>query len=173
MNGKIIVNIAISLDGYIAKEDGSFDWIVGSDDARLDTVQKNDFSSFIDQMDYIVMGGDCYRQKMHEQFPAKKIYVITKQTYKDEAIDFISPDAIQSIVELKQKGKNIYLFGGGQSIDPFLKLDCIDEYIIGIIPTILGSGKRLFLENNPTILLNPTSYTIENGVVALHYIKRK
>ncbi|NTW71779.1 MAG: dihydrofolate reductase family protein, partial [Eubacteriaceae bacterium] len=82
-------------------------------------------------------------------------------------------DICRSIIDEKQKdGKDIYLFGGGILVDNFIKSDMIDEYIIGIVPTILGTGKPLFLGNNPTIKFNLDSYTLDSGIMVLHYSKR-
>ena len=52
-------------------------------------------------------------------------------------------------------------------VDHFLKADIIDEYIIGIIPTILGKGRPLFLGNNPKIDLSLQYYTVEDGIVIM------
>ena len=74
---------------------------------------------------------------------------------------------------LRNEGKNIFLFGGGVLVDHFLKADIIDEYIIGIIPTILGKGRPLFLGNNPKIDLSLQYYTVEDGIVIMKYSKRE
>ena len=57
-------------------------------------------------------------------------------------------------------------------IDPFIKADIIDEYIIGIIPTILGKGRKLFLENGTKIDLKLQEYLVEDGIVVMRYSKR-
>lgn len=57
-------------------------------------------------------------------------------------------------------------------IDPFIKADIIDEYIIGIIPTILGKGRKLFLENGTKIDLSLQEYSVEDGIVVMRYSKR-
>lgn len=56
MSKKIILNLAISIDGYIASEDGGFEWIVGDGDKSLDTEKKWDFNGFLDTIDVVVMG---------------------------------------------------------------------------------------------------------------------
>ncbi|MEG0366866.1 MAG: dihydrofolate reductase family protein, partial [Coprobacillus sp.] len=76
------------------------------------------------------------------------------------------------IYELKNAGKNVFLFGGGGLVDHFIKANAIDEYIIGVIPTILGEGRRLFLGNNPTIDLVLDGYSLSDGIVIMHYCKR-
>ncbi len=173
MLGKIILNIAISLNGYIAKEDGSFDWIKGNDKDDLNTEEKFIFSDFLNEIDVVVMGRNCYEQNFHKDFENKTVYIATSKIEKDyDNIKFANNNIVDIILEEKNKGKNIYLFGGGILIDSFLKCDVIDEYIIGIIPTILGEGKKLFLNNNPNILLNLQNYYIENDVTILKYNKK-
>ena len=173
MKRKIILNLAISLDGYIATEDGGYDWIVGDGDHALNTKNKFDFSEFLEGIDIVVMGKNCYDQNMHNDFQNKKIYVATSHTIQAENnIHFISGDICKVIQEEKeQEGKDIFLFGGGGLVDNFIKADIIDEYIIGIIPIILGKGRPLFLGNNPTIKLSLKEYVIDSGMTILKYLK--
>lgn len=174
MNGKIVLNLAMSLDGYIASEDGSYDWIVGDGDTTLDTPVKYEFNKFVDDIDIVVMGKKCYDQNMHHDYKHKKVYVATSQKGTDEEnLQFIGGDITKIIQEKKEKeGKKIYLFGGGVLVDGFIKADLIDEYIIGIIPILLGKGIPLFLNHNPTIQLHLYEYIVENGIVILKYSKR-
>lgn len=172
MSGKIILNLAISIDGYIASEDGSYDWIVGDGDSKLDTDKKWDYNKFLENIDVVVMGKNCYDQDFHKDFEGKKVYVATSKNlegYKN--IHFINKDIVKVILEEKED-KNIFLFGGGILLDSFIKEDIIDEYIIGIIPTILGSGRPLFLGDNPKIDLHLDEYISDNGIVILKYSKR-
>ena len=60
MNGKIILNFAISFDGYIADENGEYDWIVGDGNSKLNTQNKIDFDKFLEGIDVVVMGRNCY-----------------------------------------------------------------------------------------------------------------
>lgn len=174
MERKIILNLAISLDGYIASEDGGFDWIVGDGYGIVDTEEKHDFQKFVDEIDVVVMGRQCYEQGMHKDYAKKTVYVATSQNLEDyDNVHFMSGDIVNVILEEKKKeGKNIFLFGGGVVIDPFIKADVIDEYIIGIIPTILGKGRRLFLENNPKIDLKLTHKLVDDGIILMRYEKR-
>ncbi len=174
MNRKIILNLAISLDGYIASDDGGFDWIVGDGDSKLDTKNKWDYSEFLEDIDVVVMGKNCYDQNFYNDFKDKKVYVATSKDIKNhENIHFINGDIVKTIEEeRKNEGKDIFLFGGGGLVDNFIKADIIDEYIIGIIPTILGKGRPLFLGNNPQINLHLDEYITDSGVVILKYSKR-
>lgn len=174
MERKIILNLAISLDGYIASEDGGFDWIVGDGHGIADTEEKHDFQKFVDEIDVVIMGRQCYEQGMHKDYAEKTVYVATSQNLEDhDNVRFMNGDIVSVILEEKKKeGKNIFLFGGGVVIDPFIKADVIDEYIIGIIPTILGKGRKLFLENNPKIDLKLTHKLVNDGIVLMKYEKR-
>lgn len=173
MNGKIILNIAISLDGYIADKNGGYDWIVGDGNSTLNTDNKWDFAKFLEDIDVVVMGKNCYDQGMHKDYKEKDVYIATSQSIDNyENYHFISGDIVKVINDLKNEGKNIFLFGGGILIDNFLKSDSIDEYVIGIIPTILGRGRKLFLENNPKIDLSLNYYSVEDGIIIMKYSKR-
>ncbi len=174
MNGKIILNLAMSIDGYIANEDGGYEWIVGNGDSSLDTENKWSHTEFLKDIDIVVMGKRCYEQKMHEEYKDKEVYIATSEIKEDfDNIHFINNGICNVISDLKNKGKNIYLFGGGILIDDFIKENIIDEYIFGIIPTILGKGRNLFLGNNPKIDLHLDYYSIEDGITILKYSKIK
>ena len=173
MSGKIILNLAISLDGYIADENGGYDWIVGDGNSTLNTENKWDYNKFLDGIDVVVMGRNCYDQNMHKDFQGKEVYIASSEKIDDyENYHFISGNICESISKLKNEGKNIFLFGGGCLVDNFVKSDIIDEYVIGIIPTILGKGRKLFFENNPKIDLTLEYYSVEDGVIVMKYSKR-
>lgn len=174
MSRKIILNLAISLDGYIASNDGSYDWIVGDGDKKLDTENNFDFDKFLEGIDIVVMGKNCYDQNFHNDYKEKTVYVATSEIIDDhDNVHFINKDIVSVILEeQKKEGKDIFLFGGGILVDSFLKANVIDEYIIGIIPTILGSGRPLFLGNNPKIDLHLEEYYVNEGITIVKYSKR-
>lgn len=173
MSGKIILNLAISLDGYISDENGGYEWIVGDGNSTLNTESKWDYDKFLDGIDVVVMGRNCYDQNMHKDFQGKEVYIASSEKIDDyENYHFISGNICESISKLKNEGKNIFLFGGGGLVDNFVKADIIDEYVIGIIPTILGKGRKLFFENNPKIDLTLEYYSVEDGVIVMKYSKR-
>jgi dihydrofolate reductase len=175
---KIILNIAISLDGYIADTDGGFAWIHGDEDKSHDTEKQFSYSEFLESIDVIIMGRNAYLDcpaETLESFQSKKIYVATSHNIenKTDNIKLIKGDVCTQILELRQKkGKAIWLFGGAGLTDPFIKADIVDEYIIGIIPTILGKGRPLFLENNPTIKLHLEELTVNEGITIIRYTKK-
>lgn len=173
MSGKIILNLAISLDGYISDEDGGFDWIVGHGDTYLDTDNKWDYGKFLEGIDVVIMGRNCYDQGFHKDFEGKDVYIATYKDIDDyENYHFIKGDICECIKKLKEEGKNVFLFGGAVLVDNFIKENIIDEYVVGIIPTILGRGRKLFLENNPKIDLKLDYYSVMDGTVIMKYSKR-
>lgn len=171
---KIILNLAMSLDGYIATEEGKYEWIGGHGDTSLNQNAPFDFDGFLKSIDTMVWGRRSYEDCETEPFEDKEIIVATSKNMDDyDNVKFINGDVVEYIKSIREKeGKDIYLFGGGVLIDEFIKHDLIDNYIISIIPTILGKGKPLFLENNPTIKLKLDNYVVEDGVVTMYYSKR-
>jgi dihydrofolate reductase len=119
------------------------------------------------------MGKACYDQNMHADFKDKKVYVATNSDLADhDNVHFIRGDISNVILKERDKeGKHIFLFGGGILINSFLKSDIIDEFIIGVIPIILGKGRPLFYENIPTTKLKLEEYIIDEGVVILRYTR--
>ena len=171
---KIICNLAMSLDGFIADDSGGYGWIKGDGSNACDTALKYDFSRFLSEIDTVVMGRRCFDQGMHRDFKDKKVYVASKTKRADEANVFFSDDICRAVLAEQQKeGKHIYLFGGGEMLDSFLREDIIDEYIIGIIPVILGKGRPLFLHGTPQIALRLHDYFFEDGIAILRYTKKK
>lgn len=170
---KIILNLAMSLDGFIADESGGYDWIKGDGSNARDTALKYDFKHFLSDADTVVMGRKCYDQGMHRDFNGKKVYIASKTRHDNEANVFFTDDICRAVLAEQQKeGKHIYLFGGGEMLDSFLREDIIDEYIIGIIPVILGRGRPLFMHGTPKINLHLYDYFIEDGIAILCYTKR-
>lgn len=178
MNRSIVLYIAVSLDGYIARKDGSVDWLTGnSGDLGVDT----GYDDFFSTIDTVVMGRITYEQVINELSPdkwvyeGKKCYVATsKKGFADKRVEFVS-DGISGVVSsLKnQQGKDIYIVGGGRLIDEFIKKDLIDKYIITIIPKILGDGIPLFLRENPEIKLKLIETKTVDGMVELTYIRSR
>lgn len=172
MSCKIICNIAISLDGYIADEHDGYDWIEGHHDPSLDSDFPYDYETFLDSIDVVVMGKRCFDLKMHEQF-THHVMVLTHQPMQNQKqVTFISSNGMTALDDLKKQGKNVYVFGGGVLISSLLKHLLIDEFIIGIIPILIGTGVKLFHEGYPPQSLTLTGTKIEDGIVLLFYQKR-
>ena len=173
MSRKIVLFIAISLDGYIARTDGDISW--------LDEVQgegDNGYSEFIGSVDTVVMGKKTYDHVLvltNNQYPyeGKTSYVFTrKETSTNSDIHFTNEDPVSLAGKLKsQQGKDIWLVGGAGLLDSFMKKKLVDEYIITTAPIILGDGIPLFKTNNPEIRLKLKSTRQFGEFVQNHYVK--
>ena len=152
-----IVYIATSLDGFIARKDGSIDWLMD-----IPNPEKSDygFSAFMERIDGILMGRNTFETVVSfGQWPYTKPVYVLSSVLKDVPADLrdkaelVQGDLPGIIASLKSKGiKHLYI-DGGRTIQSFLKLDLIDELIITRIPIILGSGIPLFVDMDREIKL--------------------
>ncbi|MEJ8757893.1 dihydrofolate reductase family protein [Pontibacter sp. H259] len=169
---KVILYIAASLDGYIARPDGRIDWLENEDYK----IEGEDFgySNFLKNIDTTLMGHSTYKVvlgfDMAFPYTDKKNYVFSHSAQQDtEYVEFVSTNAAEFIRKLKQEpGKDIWLIGGSQLNTLLLNAGLIDEIILTYIPIILGKGIPLFAQGASEKLLEVTdteSYT--NGFVQL------
>jgi len=147
---QVTVLIAASLDGYIARRDGSIDWLHGQDVSGDDMVS---YDEFIQNIDTVVMGWNTYHQirteLMQEEWPYRGLttYVMThrKLLSAEEDIRFVDRDVCELVAELKRcPGKGIWICGGAGIIRPLLQGRMVDRLHISVIPIILGGGISLF-----------------------------
>jgi len=172
---KVILYIATSLDGYIAKPDDNIDFLTMVEKEGEDY----GYSTFIQTVDTIIVGRKTYDKvlSMGVQYPHanKNTFVITRTPQQDIGlVKFYSHSIKELIVNLKNKaGKNIYVDGGAEIVFELLKENLIDEFYISIVPIILGDGIRLFKNNTPELKLTLVSTKhFEKGLVQLHYINK-
>ncbi len=169
---KLILYIAMSLDGYIAKhnDDLSFLSIVQEDG------EDYGYSDFIKSVDTVILGRKTYDWVMKQvskfSHSDKETYVITRTPKPDIGkTRFYNGDIKELIKNLKDKSvKNIFCDGGAEVVNVLMKNNLIDEYIISIIPIFLGQDIRLFNDERPETeleLINCKSY--KKGLVQLYY----
>lgn len=174
---QLVVNIAMSLDGFIARNDGSYDWIVGQGDSSFDTPLQFDNDAFFKCCDTVIMGrksfDDCPLEFI-EDFENKTFYIASRQERGSHASNiYFTNDIINKVKELKEEeGGPIWLFGGAELVQSMIAEDLIDHYIIGIIPTILGQGRPLFKEQKIEHKLKLMEATISDGIAMLRYDRR-
>lgn len=169
-NRNIILYIATSLDGYIARENGDVDWLF--------TDQDYGYSEFIRTVDTVLMGMKTYEQVLtFEEFPYKDkecfVFTSNPEANHDSNVTFINQD-VQAFVERikKGKGRDIWLVGGSQLIAEFVKLNLIDQYIISIHPVLLGNGIALFRSGFKQIdLVLKNAERFDSGLVQVSYIR--
>ncbi|HWI46812.1 MAG TPA: dihydrofolate reductase family protein [Rummeliibacillus sp.] len=170
-NRKMILFIATSLDGYIATEDESLDWLF-----EVEGEGDNGYSEFFHRVDTVLMGRKTYDwvvQNTNGDFPYKdeKCYVFTRSPLENnENVQFVNEDVVSFTKELKKNdGKNIWLVGGGELIHSFLQEKLVDELIITVAPTLIGKGIPLFKESDVQINLSLIGTRTFNQFVELHY----
>ncbi|WP_298517474.1 dihydrofolate reductase family protein [uncultured Kordia sp.] len=171
---KLILHIAISIDGKIARVNGDVDW--------LDAIPHKEgvdygFYEMYNSIDTTIQGNKTYQKVLSWNIPfpykEKKNYVFTSNpALKDnEDVSFITKDHIEFVKSLKlQEGKDIWLIGGGQINAMLLKENLVDELQIFIMPIVIPEGIPLFgelLNDQQFELISTESY--ESGVVGLIY----
>jgi len=176
---KIILNLAMSLDGFIEGPNGETDWCIMDDDM--------DFEAFISDVDTILYGRISYdawgtfepgkdadddeKQLWHAIHSKSKVVFSSQAIPSNDKTTFISSGIAEHMMSLKQQdGQNIWLYGGAKLIRTFIDLDLIDVYKISVHPIVLGSGKPLFEDVEKRIpfkLLN--TRTFRSGVVEFEY----
>ena len=172
MERKTIVYIAASLDGYIAKP--------GDDLSFLSTVQlpgeDYDYGDFIKTVDTVIVGRKTYEWVMTQvaAFPHadKESYIITRTARPAIGkTTFYTGNLKDLVLSLKSRpGKNIFIDGGAEVVNALLQDMLIDEFIISIIPVLVGDGVRLLQDGRPEQGLELiSSKQFESGLVQLHY----
>jgi dihydrofolate reductase len=169
---KVILYIAMTLDGYIAKKNGDISFLEVVENKGEDY----GYTKFIKTINTVIMGRKTFEKvkSFGIPYPHSNInsYIITRNKKPaEENIIFYNGELKLLIGNLKkEKGKDIFVDGGAEVVNGLMKLDLIDEFIISIIPVFLGDGIRLFKNGRPESnleLINTTSY--EKGPVVLHY----
>lgn len=173
-----IVYIATSVDGYIARADGSIDWLLeqpnpsGSDYG---------FAEFMDRIDGIIMGRGTFEvvNAFDDWAYTKPVFVLTntlseltgKWAHKCQIVKGELKNVLQ---ELQDKGIGTLYVDGGKTIQSFLQQDLIDELIITRIPVVLGSGIPLFTNDLPELKFEHTATDIyDNILVKSSYVRKR
>ncbi|SIT90881.1 dihydrofolate reductase family protein [Pontibacter indicus] len=173
---KIILYIAASTDGYIARPDGNIDWL---HDKKYNIPDEDfGYSAFLQTIDTTLMGHTTYKQvlgfDMPFPYPDLKNYVFSRSAQQDTVhVTFVRDGVVDFIERLKeQPGKDIWLIGGGQLNATLLNAGLLDEIILTYIPIILGKGIPLFSEEaeEHKLKLIPTDNKLyRNGFLQVRY----
>jgi dihydrofolate reductase len=166
---KIILNVAVSLDGLIEGPNGEFDWCFSDQDYGM--------TDFLNGIDTIFIGRKSYEVliKMDpNSFQDKDRFVFSKSLKDVEGGFKLINSPIEEFVRnsTAKKGKDIWLFGGANLLTGFLQANLVDELQLAVHPIVLGSGKPLFENINGRIhfkLIDSKTYS--SGLVQLYYEK--
>lgn len=172
MERKVMLYIAMSLDGYIAKDEDNIDFL-----SKVDVPEEDyGYADFEQQVDTLIWGRKTYDKVMSFGIPFphpdKKCYVLSRtRTGKNEHVEFYNGSIKELIKTIKEKeGKHIYCDGGGEVVFELLKYRLIDTLIVSVIPYLVGKGVRLFKDGRPEQDIRLTrSITFPSGLVQLWY----
>lgn len=161
--------VAVSLDGYIARRDGTHDWIVA--DATID------FAALFGEFDAAVMGRKTYdvvRAQGHLEMMAGIECVVFSSSLPEGRSPGlrVTPDDPVSVVRAMkaQPGKDIWLYGGGELFRTLLAAGLVDSVELAVIPVLLGDGVPLLPPGRETTLTLCDSRVLpDSGIVALAY----
>ena len=175
---KIIVYIATSADGFIARRDGAVDWL-----ERPMPEDAYGMGEFYKSIDTILWGRKTCDMALEFQkkgiagaeFDTRvKNYVFTRSLPEGAApagVEFVNEPIKEFATRMRgQEGKNIWMMGGAGIIASFLDAGEIDEFVMNVIPTFIGEGIPLIAAGRRTVPLELMSCTkFPDGVVQMHY----
>jgi dihydrofolate reductase len=178
MPRKIIAYIATSADGYIARPNGDIEWL-----NRRDSKIDYGIRAFYRSIDTILWGRKTYdwalayqkKHKIKQSMFDKNVtnYVFSRKPPKNPVpeVQFVSKPVNAFARHLrKQKGKNIWMMGGGELIASFLDAGELDEFDIHVIPTLIGDGIPLIARRHRDVELRLlASRKYPDGAVRLRY----
>jgi dihydrofolate reductase len=165
---KIILNLAVSLDGLIEGPNGEFDWCLTDQDYGM--------ADFLKRIDTIFFGRKSYEVLLSMEsnpYPnkAKVVFSENPEYIPRNAISLrVDPEKILELKEIKEG--DIWLFGGAELFNKLLDLELVDELQLAVHPLILGNGKPLFTFRDKIIRFNLVeSKSYSSGLVQLIYRK--
>ncbi|WP_028777485.1 dihydrofolate reductase family protein [Shimazuella kribbensis] len=184
MKRKIVLDLAVTLDGFIEGKNGEVDWCIMDSEMG--------FIHFLNQIDTILYGRKSYdlwgqftpemehndtEKEIWELVHSKEKYVFSRtQKGTDNRVIFINDNIPEEVNKLKNKpGKDIWLYGGASLITTFIHLGLVDEFRLSVHPVILGEGKPLFMDIKQRLNLKMVhTRKFASGVVQLIYqVNRK
>ncbi|HKO79895.1 MAG TPA: dihydrofolate reductase family protein [Chitinophagaceae bacterium] len=183
---KVILNLAVTLDGFIEGPNGEVDWCRMDNDSGSESF----FDKFLSGIDTIFYGRISYElwgqyqpaedasnpeKKLWQTVHSKRKYVFSKNPKQDNKATYISSAIADRVNEIKnQPGKNIWLYGGANLITNFINEGLVDTYLLAVFPVILGAGKPLFsnIQNRIGLSLNYIE-TSKSGVILVSYDTKK
>jgi dihydrofolate reductase len=170
-NRKLILYIAMSLDGYIAKPNDDLSF--------LSVVEKEGedygYTDFVSTIDTVIMGRKTYDWVTKQvDFPHadKNAFILTRTARPGNGNTVFYTGALSDLVrKLKvEEGKNIFCDGGAEVVNELLMNDLIDEFIISVIPVLVGNGIKLFKDGRPEQKLKLVSVkSFDTGLAQLHF----
>lgn len=173
---KVILSLAVSLDGFIASKNGGVDWLAMEDL----TEAADEMNEFFASIDTVLTGRKTYEKGIEfgqDGYDGFENYIFTrnKRNSRKENIKFVSTEVWEFVENLKrQPGKDIWLTGGGELVRTFLEENLIDELILAVQSKIIGAGIPLFLPHERQLDLELLDVKKrKSGTVQIHYRIKK
>ncbi|MRG48420.1 dihydrofolate reductase [Chitinophaga sp. SYP-B3965] len=182
---KVVLNLAVSLDGLIEGPKGELDWLVRDEEVEYADILQEILADkdiiFYGRVSYEKWGNvqpdenaDAKLQGAYKLLHSKKKYVFSRTMKHDDTnAVFINSNIKETVLDIKQQpGKDIWLYGGSDLTTTFLNLDLIDVFRLAVHPVILGQGKPLFKdikERHKLKLLDVKGY--KSGIILETYEK--
>jgi dihydrofolate reductase len=166
---KVILGLAVSLDGFIEGPNGEYDWCFTDQDYGMSDFFKRIDAVFMGRKSYelaLGMGNEAMGMPKMEEY----VFSNTLQSVEGDRI-LVSGDIANKVKEIKNRpGKDIWLFGGAALTSSLMNLGLIDEFWLSVHPVVLGAGKPLFqnISERKNLKLVDTK-TYSTGLISLKY----
>lgn len=143
---RVSLYIAASLDGYIARKDGAFDWL-----PPITPAEDYGYGAFFAGIDTVLLGRKTYEVSLAlggQLYEGRRTVVFTRTPlqWRDPHAEFVSDDVAGFVRALRaEPGRGIWLVGGAEIVAACLAGRVVDEIILTVVPVLLGEGIPLFL----------------------------
>ena len=173
MARKVIVHIATSADGYIARSDGDLEWLT----YRPAPKGFYGMDAFMKSIDTKLLGRKTYEASLQlgAKFDSRERHIVFSRqgspANAPSGVEFVKGAIDVFVSRLRQQpGKDIWLMGGGEIIASFLDGRAIDEFVISVVPVFIGDGIPLIARRHRHVPLNLlATERFGDGVVQLRY----
>lgn len=184
-DSRVTIHMVASLDGFIARKDGSVGWLDTADVFEHgDTLTPELVAEFLETIGCYVMGSRTYETALNFEangmgwaYGDKPTFVLTRRalTRTRDTVEFTSGDLARLVNErLKPAYRSIWFVGGGTVAGECLRLGLADEVRYSIMPILIGDGIRFFDRLDQDVALHLAEVkAYRSGMVALHYEVKK
>ena len=181
LDSRVTIHMAASLDGFIARKDGSVDWLETSDEfAGGDSLDPSEVEAFLKTIDCYVMGSRTYETALNFEtkglgwsYGDKPTFVLTSRNLPRtrNSVEFYSGDLSQFVNErLRPEFSSIWFVGGGTVAGECLRRGLADEIRYSVLPILIGDGIRFFEELGRDVILQLAEVkAYHSGMVELRY----
>jgi len=177
---RVTIHMAASLDGYIARKDGSVDWLETSDEyPQGESMDPEYVATVLKSIDCYVMGSRTYETALGFEdgghgwaYGDKPVFVLSSRTLpkRRESVEFVRSDVVSCLTEMRTRFQNIWVVGGGAVAGECLRRGVADELRYSILPVLIGEGVSFFDRLDRDIALHLAEVkAYKNGMLALNY----